>query len=100
MKYKEIDMKKVLTLINNERNILAVKTTKASILCDNEAQDYVAENSPCSIVDNAICTTAVDECGNYDYAACVAGAIDICISKDYSGCYATTKQDYCITDYD
>ena len=93
-------MKKVLTLINNERKTLIVKTNKASALCDDETQDYVAENSPCILVDNAICTTAVDECGNYDYAACVAGAIDICTNKDYSGCDATTKQDYCITDYD
>ena len=88
-------MKKVLTLINNERNILAVKTTKASLLCDDETRDYVAENSPCSVEDCAICTTAVDECGKYDYAACVEGAIDICYTIDNSLCDATIKYDIC-----
>ena len=73
-------MSKILKLINDEKKALVVTATKGCV------SDYTAENDPCSFVDNAICTTAVDECGEYDYAACSTGAVDICIKKDYAGC--------------
>ena len=83
-------MSKILKLINDEKKALVVTATKGC------AFDYTAENYPCSVVDNAICTTGVDSCGNYDYAVCSTGAVDICHNEDYAGC--TEKHfDQCYT---
>ena len=84
-------MRKILKLINDEKKALVVTATKGCV------SDYTAENDPCSRVDNAICTTAVDLCEMYDYAACVSGAVDICISIDNSGC-REKHYDYCSVD--
>lgn len=64
-------MKKVLKLINNERNSLTVKSLKAQSL-------------DCQYIDNAVCTVkATDYCSKYDFAGCFGTAIDYCETNEY-----------------
>lgn len=74
-------MSKILKLINDEKKALVVTATKGCV------SDYTAENDPCSVLDEAICTTGVDECWKSDHAACSTGAVDICYEVDNSGCH-------------
>ena len=64
-------MKKVLKLINNERNLLKVKGIKAQGLV-------------CEYIDNAACTVnATDYCSKFDYGYCFGQAIDYCETNEY-----------------
>ena len=73
-------MSKILRLINDEKKNLVVSVTKGCFT------DYEAGNTPCAITDNAICSTGIDSCEKYDYAACSTGAVDDCRNWDNSAC--------------
>lgn len=63
-------MKKVLKLINNERQSLTVKSPKAQSLA-------------CQYIDNAVCTVnATDYCAKYDFAGCFGFAVDYCENNE------------------
>ena len=81
-------MKKYISLINNERKNMIIKSIKASSLCTTGATDIYHDG-----VNAAHCTTyAYDSCGK-DYAACFDGADDVCINVDTTVCYGPGAED-------
>lgn len=81
-------MKRLIKLINNERNNIMVTSPKASNECsgDSTAVDY------CSLIDNKHCSTyAFDQCRK-DYGKCSEGADDYC-GIDYDSCSGAGQTD-------
>ena len=73
-----------MKLINNERNSLTVKSTKAQLL-------------NCVYDDNAHCTiNAIDYCAKNDYAGCFGFATDYCENdwQDTVACGPYTNDTY------
>ena len=74
-------MSKILRLINDEKKNLVISATKGC------TTDYHADNTTCSMVDDADCSTGADYCLKYDYTACSTGAVDDCRYIDNSACH-------------
>ncbi len=80
-------MKKIVKLINNERNNKAMLSQKAQDKCDSTAHDY------CPSIDYGICSLyATDVCSKRDYAGCAEGAQDKC-SIDTYACIGSNTYD-------
>ncbi len=82
--------KKMIKLINNERNSIKILSAKANMVCGSDSIDICNEG-----YDYAICTNfAYDNCGK-DYSACYNGADDVCSHVDNDApCFGAGVEDY------